>query len=84
VFTNLFPLCANAPAPSPTCASCVAPPAAPVAQNGSNSGVGAASPGTLYINDYFTIRPESDKFGRGITEVRKGFTKGDKEPFPTA
>ena len=38
----------------------------------------------LYINDYFTIRPESDRFGRGITDVRRALTKQDTAPFPTS
>ncbi len=37
----------------------------------------------LYINDYHVIRAKEDLFGRNITELRKGMTKGDTEPFAT-
>ena len=44
---------------------------------------GVSSIESLYINDYFTIRPKDDKFGRGVTETRKSLTKNDTVPFPT-
>jgi hypothetical protein len=55
------------------------------AANGNTAGAGSApiAEAGRYINDYFTIRPESDQFGRGITEVRKKLTKNDTQPFPT-
>jgi hypothetical protein len=37
----------------------------------------------FYINDHFTIRPDSDKFGRRITELRQSLTNMDKTPFST-
>jgi hypothetical protein len=61
-------------------------PSTTTAANSSTAGAGSApiaEYGSLYINDYFTIRPESDQFGRGITEVRKKLTKNDTQPFPT-
>lgn len=44
---------------------------------------GGAEAGSVYINDYFTIRPKDDQYGRGITDIRKGLTKNDTQPFPT-
>lgn len=38
---------------------------------------------TMTINDKFSIRTDSDKFGRNITELRKTFTDNDRKPFPT-
>jgi hypothetical protein len=37
----------------------------------------------FYINDHFTIRPDTDKFGRRITELRQSLTNMDKTPFST-
>lgn len=58
--------------------------AGPGGSNGSDvTKVGGAEAWSVYINDYFTIRPPDDKYGRGITDIRKGLTKNDTQPFPT-
>jgi len=38
----------------------------------------------MFINDHFTIRPRDDPFGRNITDLRKGMTSNDTQPFATA
>jgi hypothetical protein len=37
----------------------------------------------LTVNGGKSIREENDKFGRGITEVRRELTKNDTQPFAT-
>lgn len=37
----------------------------------------------MHINDPFVVRPVDDPFGRNISDLRKGMTKKDTEPFAT-
>ncbi len=39
---------------------------------------------SFMINDKFEIRPDSDNFGRKITDLRRKYTADDSKPFETA